>query len=718
MMHFNGYRHTREYKERLAEAMVFLGFCAELYTKQLKEGRFFIHEHPHSAESWKTDPIKQLAARHGMLMVRADMCMYGLSTKGTGGDAVAAMKPTRFLTNSPAVACRLQRRCDNSHEHKNLLDGRAKFAQEYTEELCDAMLEGIKEEKEMREMGLSAIGAIREEDINKKKEDVFKGEYEEDGQWMECWDEVTGKSLDPKLVMKARAEEMGYFCRMRVYTRVPRAQAFARTGRKPIRVKWVDVNKGSEEEPNYRSRLVAAEIRTDDKPELFAGTPPTEAMRYIISKAATGHGAHGRRIMVIDVKRAYFFARATREIYVELPDEDKRDDDVEPMCGLLNLSLYGTRDAAKNWAVECEKTLGEIGFEKGISQPGLYRHEKRDMALLIHGDDFMIEGRAEDLQWVKSEISKRYDIKAKVIGLEEGEHPEAMILNRVVRRVESGYEMEADPRHAEIVVKALGLESGKGQGAPGIKDTKKVDGEGEILGDSERTLYRSIAARINYLAIDRADLQYAAKEVCRVMGSPTQGDWIKLKRIGRFLKMRPRLVMSYPWQQGEVSLKVYSDTDWAGCEKTRRSTSGGIVMRGIHYIRSWAKTQAVVALSSGEAELHGIVKAAAEGIGTRGIGRDLGDEVKSNVLVYADASAAIGMIARQGVGKIRHLDTRLLWVQESNVRYGLDYAKVKGTLNPADAFTKYVPAEGLENLLRCTGMQWCCGRPGVVPGPA
>ena len=141
---------------------------------------------------------------------------------------------------------------------------------------------------------------------------------------------------------------MAFFRKLRVYDVVPRDQAFARTGRAPIRVKWVDVNKGSEEVPNYRSRLVAAEIAVGARPDLFAGTPPAEAMRYLLSMAATGRNAKKKRIMVMDVARAYFFAKATRELYVELPSEDPACGGEVPMCGRLNLSVYGTRDAARN----------------------------------------------------------------------------------------------------------------------------------------------------------------------------------------------------------------------------------------------------------------------------------------------------------------------------------------------------------------------------------
>ena len=66
------------------------------------------------------------------------------------------------------------------------------------------------------------------------------------------------------------------------------------------------------------------------------------------------------------------------------------------------------------------------------------------------------------------------------------------------------------------------------------------------------------------------------------------------------------MVYEYRWQ-GQEDLTVYVDTDWAGCFKTRRSISGGAIMRGTHLLKHWSTTQQTVALSSGEAELKGIV---------------------------------------------------------------------------------------------------------------
>ena len=95
---------------------------------------------------------------------------------------------------------------------------------------------------------------------------------------------------------------------------------------------------------------------------------------------------------------------------------------------------------------------------------------------------------------------------------------------------------------------------------------------------------------------------------------------------------------------------VAVDTDYAGCKKTRKSTSGGVAMIGGHMIKSWSTTQAVIALSSGEAEFYGIVKGSSIGIGLRSVLADLG--VDSRIQVHTDASAAKGIAMRRGLGTL------------------------------------------------------------------
>jgi hypothetical protein len=99
------------------------------------------------------------------------------------------------------------------------------------------------------------------------------------------------------------------------------------------------------------------------------------------------------------------------------------------------------------------------------------------------------------------------------------------------------------------------------------------------------------------------------------MADPQMGDEVSLKRVIRYLKSFPECISKMYFQEAEPPLVIMSDSDWAGDEETRKSTSGGLLRYGGHLISHRCKTQATVALSSGEAELNTIVKGCSEGIG-------------------------------------------------------------------------------------------------------
>ena len=160
------------------------------------------------------------------------------------------------------------------------------------------------------------------------------------------FDDVTGQTLDQKRAVEARKLEMQLFRNMKVYDKVPRWMA-ARDGCKVITTKWRDINKGDQRNPNYRGRPVGREIKTASRLDLFAATPPLESLRMIWSMCASNQDRQDPyRIMSVDVRRAYFCAKATRPVFFEIPIEDFEPRD-EGKVARLNLSLYGTRDAAQ-----------------------------------------------------------------------------------------------------------------------------------------------------------------------------------------------------------------------------------------------------------------------------------------------------------------------------------------------------------------------------------
>ena len=132
--------------------------------------------------------------------------------------------------------------------------------------------------------------------------------------------------------------------------------------------------------------------------------------------------------------------------------------------------------------------------------------------------------------------------------------------------------------------------------------------------------------------------------------------------IGRYLKKYPMLVWKYPMQSEQAEIIVRKDADWAGCRRSRKSTSGGNISIGSHCIKVWAETQAVVVKSSAASELYGVVRGACEGLGMRSLCADL--DIDVGIRLELDATAAKGNLDRQGLAKVRHIDVNCLWLQE------------------------------------------------------
>ena len=154
----------------------------------------------------------------------------------------------------------------------------------------------------------------------------------------------------------------------------------------------------------------------------------------------------------------------------------------------------------------------------------------------------------------------------------------------------------------------------------------------------------------------------------------------KLKLFDLFTRTKERAMDSTDVHE------VFSDSDWAGCLRSRESTSGGVATLAGGILKSWSSTQATVAMSVGEAEYYSLVKAAAEGLGIQSVMNDLGWGVK--VRIWVDSATAKSVASRIGMGKIRHMEVKFLWVQEAVKLRRVEVRKIPGVKNPADIQTK------------------------------
>ena len=130
--------------------------------------------------------------------------------------------------------------------------------------------------------------------------------------------------------------------------------------------------------------------------------------------------------MVNDVRRAYFYAKIHRDVYIELPQQDEMHG---KMLGKLKLCLYGTRGATKGWQETLSAHLETIGFRRGKWHPCMFYHPSRDIRALVHGDDYVSAGGDE------SKLSSPMRTRSK------GQKAEGKVLNRILRHTADGWEI-------------------------------------------------------------------------------------------------------------------------------------------------------------------------------------------------------------------------------------------------------------------------------------
>ncbi len=720
-------------KRQKIRAKMHVDFVVSLYFDQLQAGRYFLHEHPQWATSWQLPSIQQLMQVESVEKIRGDQCQFGAEIQRGSKKGSPILKPSGFVSNSLKILEQLGRRCTGQEgrcsrpaggRHVRLEGSYAQDSQKYPRALCQAMLRGVTAQlRADRRLKAGCFGIQALDDDDEVQQTLYGPEQ---GYSVRYRDDSTGQVLKDELVTAARMKELTYFTTKGVWVKVPRDRARRVTGHPPITVRWVDVNKGDELNPNYRSRLVARQMKALDKSgqSFFAPAPPIEALRTVLSLAMTKMGQHKpdwnprspnrTQISFVDVTRAYFNAKIDKDAtptYVNLPNEDA---DNQRMCAQLLRHLYGTRMAADGWQEEYSTLLIRLGFRQGVACPNAFFHAERQITCSVHGDDFTSSGPKPALDWLESSIQAEYEV---TIGPRLGPGPddakEARALNRIVRWCDDRVEYEADPRQVERLIEECGLTGCKTMATPSVKPTFTELEADESLAEKLHTAFRGSAARGNYLAADRIDSQFSCKEICRWMSKPTQQSWKALKRLCRYLSGQPRLVYVYRQQEAD-SVDVYTDTDWAGCPKTRKSTSGGCVLLGNHTIKHWSSTQASVTLSSGEAEFNGVIRGAGQGLGYQALLRDLG--VTASLRVWTDSSAAIGICSRQGLGRLRHLDTHTLWIQQAVRNRRIDLRKVPGDENPADLLTKHsLTREKLHQLVKLFDCEYRDGRAESAP---
>lgn len=284
------------------------------------------------------------------------------------------------------------------HVHAQLIGGKAKQCEHYTDKMYTAILRGMRLQLEKD----GFIGAL-ECGFNLDKEEV---DFQADT-WEEFYDDISGALLDSGMVSKARDEELEFVRDFGVYTKVP---AWESVGHPLISTRWIDINKGDVRNPFYRSRLVCREFKSSD-PFLegtFAATPPAEALKYLLSLEMTRKpGGKFKKLLILDVSRAHFHAVSKRKVFIKLPPVDEE----EGMVGRLDKTMYRTRDAANLFGEFSILEFRALDFEAGLYSPCLLHRKKDDVIVFQHGDDIAALGDEDELNELEKGLGRNMLLK-------------------------------------------------------------------------------------------------------------------------------------------------------------------------------------------------------------------------------------------------------------------------------------------------------------------
>lgn len=239
--------------------------------------------------------------------------------------------------------------------------------------------------------------------------------------------------------------------------------------------------------------------------------------------------------------------------------------------------------------------------------------------------------------WMTKAMKHRYERKVHTLGPDKKDESQTKALNRIITWVHTGNESiitcEAYSRHAEIIDNDLGLKDAKSLSTPITKI--EVEANDELLDEYQATRYKSLTARANHVVADRPGIQLVCREFSTYMVKPTKSSWEKRQRLGKYLKGKIRFVHQYAKFDKKWSMITYTVANLAGDKTSRKSTSGGYISIGIHFIESWSKIQAIIALSSAESELYAAVTATTGCLGIKSVAEDFNIEIDAAVMAAA-----------------------------------------------------------------------------------
>ena len=439
-----------------------------------------------------------------------------------------------------------------------------------------------------------------------------------------------------------------------------------------------------------------------DLDETYASTPMIYILRLLLLLAL-----HlGMCIRFFDISTAFLHATLSSgdPIYVWHPKEFYPDGGI---LWRLKKAMYCLRTAPRDWQLHVAQVLRELGFTRLQSDANVYINHIKKVIIYAYVDDLLTLGTSSALDEMIILIKKYFLIKLTGQLNEEGS--KSRFSGRSLKRTGDSIHVYMEENYLTSEFKEYQLEKRRPTSTTGTHDVKRIQDGDECLDELEHRKYRRSVGSLQWICPLRPDICYAVKELSKGLAHPTREDQARLKHLLRYLKgtLHYIFVLAIKVALSSLTIEIICqcDSDWAGDLRTRKSTSGFLLSIFGLCFHFGSRTQAIHAMSSGEAELYAIGTATAEALRVRSFLTELKIFQIIKILIYTDSAAGKSMATRLGISKrLRHVQLRHLFVQHLVSQQVVQLRKVQGNQNASDIFAKYVKAETLQHHLSEVGL--------------
>ena len=467
-------------------------------------------------------------------------------------------------------------------------------------------------------------------------------------------------------------------------------------GKRAFDSKWVYKikYKPNGEVERFKARLVAkgfTQMEGVDYHDTFAPVAKLVTVRTLLAVAVK----KGWVINQLDFNNAFLHGDLNEEVYMKLPQGFAKESDTR-VCK-LNKSLYGLKQASRNWYQKFTSSLLELGFKQCKADYSLFIFKKDAcfVAALIYVDDVIMVGNdVKTIQHTKEDLDKRFSIKdlgtlKYFLGIEVARTPEGLALSQ--------------RKYILDILEDCGLQGCKPSPFPFEQNSILDKRSEESKVDANR--YRRLVGRLLYLQATRPDIAYSVNVLSQFVADPRQSHMDAAHRVLRYLKGTAGQGILLP-RDGGCDLSAYCDSDWLGCPVTRRSRTGYLLLLGGAPISWKTKKQNVVSRSSAEAEYRSMASTVSEILWMRWLLKELIIDLTEPTPLFCDNQAA-RHIANNPVfhERSKHVEMDCYFVRERVESQEVQPLRIHTSMQIADLLTKGLGTQQLKFLLDKLGIR-------------